>query len=252
MPRRNTTSPPTDTATRASTPAKKPGRKATTATPAEPDDPRKKPGPRKRAGPRAATATPAEPTDTRERLIEAAIEIAQEEGLLAVGLREVARRAGVTHSAPYRHFTDRRDLIVAAAERGFHELFAYVVDRQRETTDDPLDRFWALGVAYFMFAITRPGLFRLMFAREASRAEQLRPAEGAVFSMCVGAIAAAQGAGFVVPGDVQKMALVAWSSMHGLAMLHLDGLTTWLGVADDPEHLAREISARVYGGFALR
>lgn len=224
-------------------------RRTTTTTASA--DPRTRAGaPKKNPTRKSAPATPAEPTDTRERLIEAAIEIAQEEGVLAVGLREVARRAGVTHSAPYRHFSDRRDLIVAAAERGFHELFAYVVDRQRETSDDPLERFWELGVAYFMFATTRPGLFRLMFSREASRAEQLRPAEGAVFSMCVGAIGAAQGAGFVMHGDVQKMALVAWSSMHGLAMLHLDGLTTWLGVADDPEHLAREISSRVYVGFA--
>lgn len=233
MARKTTTTPPSEPPPRAASPTKRPARKANTSTTATP-----------------GSAT--EPTDTRERLIEAAIALAQEEGLLAVGLREVARRAGVTHSAPYRHFADRRELIVAAAERGFHELFAYVVERQRETTDDPLDRFWALGVAYFMFATTRPGLFRLMFSREASRAEQLRPAEGAVFSMCVGAIAAAQGAGFVVHGDVQKMALVAWSSMHGLAQLHLDGLTTWLGLADDPEHLAREISSRVYVGFALR
>lgn len=223
----------------------------TTPAPPPPTDSRNRAGAAKKKTTRkTAATTPAEPTDTRARLIEAAIEIAQEEGVLAVGLREVARRAGVTHSAPYRHFSDRRDLILAAAERGFHELFAYVVDRQRETTDDPLDRFWALGVSYFMFATTRPGLFRLMFSREASRAEQLRPAEGAVFSMCVGAIGAAQGAGFVVHGDVQKMALVAWSAMHGLAMLHLDGLTTWLGVDDDPEHLAREISSRVYVGFA--
>lgn len=188
--------------------------------------------------------------ETRERLIAAAVAIAEEEGLASVGLREVARRSGLTHSAPYRHFRDRRDLIAAAAERGFRELLDACLERQRRGPDDYLSRFSALGIGYFVFAVTRPGLFRLMFSPEASRDERVRPSEGAVFSLCVGAIAAAQGAGLIVPGDPQRHALAAWSSMHGLALLHLDGLTAWVGLDRDPEALAHDVASRVFFGFA--
>ncbi len=191
-------------------------------------------------------------SDTRERLIQAAVTIAEEEGVASIGLREVARRAGLTHSAPYRHFKDRKELVVAAAERGFRELLDACLERQRRGPDDYLSRFWALGIGYFVFAVTRPGLFRVMFAPEASRDERLRPAEGAVFSLCVGAIAAAQGAGLVVPGDPQRHAIAAWSAMHGLALLHLDGLTGWVGLADDPERLAADVCARVFFGFSAQ
>ena len=192
---------------------------------------------------------------TRERLILAAITLAELEGPASVGLREVARRAGVTHAAPYRHFQDREALLVAIAERGFRELLDHCMAGGQGASDgelsqpEPLARFWSLGIRYFTFAIQRPGLFRVMFSPEAARAPALRAAEGAVFSLCVTSIVAAQRAKKVVAGDAQILALVAWSAMHGAAMLYLDGLVRWAGLDAPPETLARELATQVFRGM---
>jgi AcrR family transcriptional regulator len=201
---------------------------------------------------RSAVDSDHESGDTRERLIQAAIAQAELEGPSSVGLREAARRAGVTHAAPYRHFKDREALIVAIAERGFRELFEFCLGLGGGGSDDGLARFWSLGVGYFTFAIRRPGLFRVMFSPEAARASSLRPTEGAVFSLCVTSIVSAQRAGRVAAGDPQMLALVAWSSMHGAAMLYLDGLVRWAGMEDDPDALARALATQVYQGLAPR
>lgn len=189
---------------------------------------------------------------TRERLVLAAVALAEGDGPNAVGLREVARRAGVTHTAPYRHFADREQLLVAVAERGFQELMRHCLELQRVCGDDPLDRFWALGFGYFTFAVERPGLFRAMFSPEAARAEDLRPAEAAVFSLCVSAIVAAQREGLVVEDDPQLLALVAWSSMHGAAMLYLDGLVSWVGIGGNASEIAGRLARQVFNGFLPR
>lgn len=187
--------------------------------------------------------------DTRERLIQAAIALAELEGPGSVGLREAARRAGVTHAAPYRHFADREALLVAIAERGFRELLDHCLAAGGRGGDDPLARFWGLGVGYFTFAVERPGLFRVMFSPEAARAPSLRDAEGAVFSLCVTSIVSAQRAGKVAAGDAQIQALVAWSAMHGAAMLWLDGLVRWVGLEAAPEAIARELAGQVFRGL---
>jgi len=205
--------------------------------------------------PAAAVAAVDSDHATRERLILAAITLAELEGPASVGLREVARRAGVTHGAPYRHFHDREALLVAIAERGFRELLDHCVASGQGQSDgelaqpDPLARFWGLGIGYFTFAIQRPGLFRVMFSPEAARAPTLRANEGAVFSLCVSSIVAAQRAKKVMAGDAQMLALVAWSAMHGAAMLYLDGLVRWAGLDAPPEVLARELAAQVFRGM---
>ena len=188
---------------------------------------------------------------TRSRLIEAAAGLAAEGGLGAVGLREAARRTGVTHGAPYRHFADRGALIVAVAEYGFRELLDACAAAEAAAGSGPLRRWQSLGFAYMAFALRRPGLFRVMFSADAA-AESVRSAEAAVFALCVRSIAAAQREGQVVDGDPQEHALLCWSTMHGLATLHIDGLVDWLGLDIAPEELARRLTNRVYRGLARR
>ncbi len=208
-----------------------------------------------RATKKAVTlSTNPEPDDasTRERLLRAAVALAESGGIAALGLREVARNAGLTHNAPYRHFKDRRALVIATAERGFAELLDSCLARQRDAGSDHLRRFWSLGLGYFDFAITRPGLFRLMFSSEVARAAELRSAEAAVFSLCVAAIASGQSAQVIARGDPQEHALAAWAAMHGLAFLYLDGLVDWVGLDEAPQALAARISSRVFSGLGAR
>jgi AcrR family transcriptional regulator len=193
---------------------------------------------------------PATVTDTREALLRAAVEIADTDGVGAIGLREAARRAGVTHGAPYRHFESQQALVAAVAEQGFRELMAEAQAAQAEAGSDVLLRFHAVGLAYLRFALAHPGQFRVMFGAEAAADPAVRSAEAAVFALAVNEIASAQRQGLIAPGDPQEMALLAWSTAHGLAVLTIDGLVQWVGLdAADPERLARRITALMFNGL---
>ena len=193
---------------------------------------------------------PAANTDTREILLRAAVEIAEADGVGAIGLREAARRAGVTHGAPYRHFENQQALVAAVAEQGFRELMAEVQAAQAAAGADVLARFHALGVAYLHFALAHPGHFRVMFGAEAAAQSSVRSAEAAVFALAVNEIASAQRQGLIAPGDPQELALLAWSTGHGLAVLMIDGLVQWVGLdTSAPERLARRITALMFNGL---
>lgn len=193
---------------------------------------------------------PATVTDTREALLRAAVEIADTDGVGAIGLREAARRAGVTHGAPYRHFESQQALVAAVAEQGFRELMAEAQAAQAEAGSDVLLRFHAVGLAYLRFALAHPGQFRVMFGAEAAADPAVRSAEAAVFALAVNEIASAQRQGLIAPGDPQELALLAWSTAHGLAVLTIDGLVQWVGLdAADHERLARRVTALMFNGL---
>jgi len=188
--------------------------------------------------------------DTRTALLRAAIEIAEADGVGAIGLREAARRAGLTHGAPYRHFDSQRSLVAAVAEHGFKLLMAEVQAAQAAAGADVLARFHALGVAYLCFALAHPGQFRIMFGAEAATEPAVRSAEAAVFALAVNEIASAQRGGLIAAGDPQELALLAWSTGHGLAVLMIDGLVQWVGLdTSAPERLARRITALMFNGL---
>jgi len=193
---------------------------------------------------------PAPTTDTREVLLRAAVEIAEADGVGAIGLREAARRAGVTHGAPYRHFENQQALVVAVAEQGFRQLMAEVQSAQVAAGTDVLARFHALGVGYLRFALAHPGQFRVMFGAEAAADPSVRSAEAAVFALAVNEIASAQRQQLIAAGDPQELALLAWSTSHGLAVLMIDGLVQWVGLdTTAPERLAKRITAMMFNGL---
>jgi AcrR family transcriptional regulator len=155
----------------------------------------------------------------REALIEAALELLAERGKRALSLREVARRAGVSNAAPYRHFTDRAELLCALAEHGFAEL-----ERELSSAGGALD---ALARDYVRFAHAQPARFRLMFEREHASAAMARLAREP-FVRALEQHAAPRSAG-----------LVAWAAVHGIATL---GSERWLesepGAAALADHAA--------------
>ena len=137
----------------------------------------------------------------------------EKEGLEALTLREVARRAGVSHSAPYRHFTEREALLAALAAEGFERLGA----AQRKAAEAGGLR--AMGEAYVTFALENPQRFRLMFGGQISiaRHARLREVATSTFAGLSGALSArlpeAQGA--------RDASIAAWALVHGLAQLLL-------------------------------
>jgi AcrR family transcriptional regulator len=167
-------------------------------------------------------------------LIEASIALAREGGPDRVVLREAARVAGVSHSAAYRHFADREALLVEVSQRARSELAAEM-RRRVNRAEDPLERLQAVGTAYVDFALTEPGLFRTAFishpaatnpdARDRLAVPETRsPADSAEPYEILGQVLdEAQAAGLLDAGRRPGAEIAAWSAVHGLANLLLDG-----------------------------
>lgn len=179
--------------------------------------------------------------DLRRALLDAALEILQERGDLS--LRAVARRAGVSHAAPYHHFADRRALVSALAGEGltaFRE--ALLAGARREA--DPHLRMLEVGVAYVRFAVENPAHFRLMFSAElADRSDDpgLQEAYDAAYAVLLDGVRGVLGEG-APDGAVSAQATFAWSLVHGLSYLILDNQVASLGCSpDEAEELARRV-----------
>jgi AcrR family transcriptional regulator len=161
--------------------------------------------------------------DLRRALLDAA-EALLAEGEAAPGLRAVARRAGVSHAAPYRHFADRAALLAAVAARGFREL-ADRMAHAAAAAGDARARLAALGEAYVGFALDRPAAFRLMFGPQFAGGRggpELQAAQAEAFELLARAVAELRGGAARDP-EVRQAAVAAWGLAHGLAQLLIDG-----------------------------
>lgn len=158
--------------------------------------------------------------DLGNALLKAATDILNEDGLEALSLRAVARRAGVSQTAPYRHFKDKAALMAAVAANGFRGLRASM-GRALNGGEDT-DRLRVIGRAYVEFALDNAGLYRLMFGSDITkidRDDDYWSSSRQTFDLLGEVIASAGGAN---AGKAE--ALAAWSLVHGLSMLLLDDL----------------------------
>ncbi len=154
-------------------------------------------------------------------LIESATAMVDEGGSEAISLRAVAARAGVSQTAPYRHFTDKTALLSAAAVPGF-QAFTECLDQAIASADEPAEQLAAIGRAYVDFAMTRTGMFRLMFLSDllpSSRDPELGAVAMGSFERLTRVVSAWRGETDAVPRDAT--AIAAWALIHGLAMLCL-------------------------------
>ncbi|HXX37801.1 MAG TPA: TetR/AcrR family transcriptional regulator [bacterium] len=158
--------------------------------------------------------------DLRAALLEAAIELIASVGPRGFTLRGVARRAGVSHNAPYRHFRDKDELLAAVAAQGFRELTRAMLDAAASQRT-ALDRLQRSGLAYVVFALRRPEHFAIMFDTPFPTADYPEGAEAGkeAFETLVRFIEACQQDGSLPPGDTLRRALVAWALVHGIAKL---------------------------------
>jgi AcrR family transcriptional regulator len=166
------------------------------------------------------TSKPYHHGDLRRALVAAGIALLAEGGAAALDLRKVARKAGVSHTAPYRHFSDKRALLVAIAEEGFIRLAERL--NPAMTDSSPLS---AMAIAYVHFALDEPALMREMFSGltiDRLDHDSLHQASKASFSMLIQTIQQEQASGRCVPDNAERLALVLWSLLHGLAMLIIE------------------------------
>ncbi len=152
--------------------------------------------------------------DLRNALRDAARAILEEEGLTGLSLRAVARRAGVSHAAPYRHFENHEALLVDLALEGFAELQSEIA-AAGAGPGLVSDRIPDIGAAYMRFVARRPALARLMFGAQLPNRNKF-PDLAASADAIGGEIGTAL-------GDT-ALGLAVWAAIHGLAMLVLENV----------------------------
>jgi AcrR family transcriptional regulator len=163
--------------------------------------------------------------DLRQSLIDAAIALLGEEEITDLSLRQVARRVGVSHNAPYRHFEDKEALLAAVAEQGFQSLRTAMETAQQESPPLSSQHLEAIGIAYVNFALANPAYYRLMFGDyrcNFSKYPAVAEAAQQSFMVLVNTIREGQVAGIFRAADSVNMARVAWALVHGQSMLALD------------------------------
>lgn len=161
--------------------------------------------------------------DLKNALIRAGIEILSRDGIQALSLRSVAKRAGVSHAAPYAHFADKDALIAAIAAEGYRKLYAQLAAAPQDS-DDPLARLRDTAFAYLQFALDEPDHFRITFSGVVT-AEKSYPdyveQSRRCYALVVGLVTDCQAQGLFAGEDAQRLAVSIWSCIHGFAQLVL-------------------------------
>ena len=171
--------------------------------------------------------------DLRRALLDATLSLAAELGPAGVTLRQVADRAGVSQTAPYRHFDDKAAMLAAASEEGFRLLHARMTEAARPFTADPMRRIGAWGRCYVDFAVAHTAHFRLMFGQgspQKSATEALQAAARETFQLLFQTVESGARTARLRAADTRELALKIWSLAHGIAVLAIDGQTVFLGV----------------------
>lgn len=170
--------------------------------------------------------------DLGNALTSAATDLARRGGPEAVVLREAARQVGVSATAAYRHFANHDDLIHAVKERSQADLAAAMraelatLPPETDRAAAAMARMRAIGRGYLTFALREPGLFRTAFCR-AEGPPQEHPGDGMseseAYRILTGALDDLVDCGVLDPGRRPFAEAAAWASVHGMAMLLLDG-----------------------------
>ncbi|MGW5067894.1 TetR/AcrR family transcriptional regulator [Streptomyces cyaneofuscatus] len=177
--------------------------------------------------------------DLRAACLRAARELLEEDGSAGLSLRAVARRAGVSATAPYRHYADREALVSAVAAEGYRELAGSLA--QAHPAPSTPDELAAVAVAYVRFALEHPALFRAMFAEPCDPTSAERVAATEAISQYVRTIV-----GATFPDvDADALSTTVWALVHGLAFLHLDGKLD----TSTPEAVAAQVNSAVHALF---
>jgi AcrR family transcriptional regulator len=179
--------------------------------------------PSKRAAPKRRR--PYHHGNLRRALLDEALATIRAEGVDGVTLREIGARLGVSRTALYRHFADKRALLTAVATEGFRTLRQQLVSAW-EAGSRGDEAFRAMGVAYVRFALANPAHYRVMFGGavdpKVQDPELVSEAQGA-FQALVDALSALQRDALVRGDDTVLMATYVWALVHGMAMLGIDG-----------------------------
>lgn len=192
------------------------------------------------------------PVDLKEACVRAARDVIAEQGVERLSLREVARRLGVSHQAPYKHYASRDHLLAEVMRRCFASFAAALDARPRR--DDPMADLGSLGHAYLAYARQHPLEYRLMFGTPwpapAEHPDLVRDAVHA-FNVLRDVLRRACGGGARMRARVDLDAMFIWSTMHGITSIGHSDVMAWLELAPKvaaqaPQH-AMDMISRALG-----
>ena len=179
--------------------------------------------------------------DLRSALLEAATNMIAEEGVEILTMRGLSQRIGVSRTALYRHFDDKTALLAAIAEEGFKQMTQGIQPEIADSEGDILSIFEKTWIRYVHFAVENPTLYSLMFGKQIFDWQNypgLLKAGTDSFNQVVELVRIGQQANKLKSGDPRKLAYVAWSMAHGLAIHTIDGRGDRVGDREEVIQLA--------------
>jgi AcrR family transcriptional regulator len=189
------------------------------------------------------------PTDLRRKVLDASLALIEEGGLDRLSMREVARKAGVSHQAPYHYFADREAILAAIAGEGFSALGQSLVRAATQAGSEPAKAVEAMGRAYVDSALRHPAHFQAMFRADAvplDRYPEARKREDEALGALVEGVDKALAG---QPAETRRrIAIASWALVHGLSTLILEGsLARKVGV---PRARQKQLADEVIGTFS--
>ena len=162
--------------------------------------------------------------DLKNALIEAGLDILSKEGVQALSLRKVARKAGVSHAAPYAHFADKQALIAAIATEGYARLYQDLAEVAAHYAGDPSQALIEVAWAYVQFAVNHPDHFKVTFSgiveNETDYPEYVEQSKKSL-KLVMDLVTDCQEVGLLTAGDSELLAISIWAGIHGFISLLL-------------------------------
>ncbi len=194
--------------------------------------------------------------DLRNALIQSGLELLAEGGASGLDLRQVARRAGVSHAAPYRHFSDKSSLLAAINQEGFRWLAESIQTRLATAPNDALEQLVAIANGYVQFAQAHPRLMREMFSGlniEREGYPELYAESKSVYELYVQVVRRGQERGQIIGSPPTALAGVLWSMLHGVAMLIIEHqITSYADTPEAIESVTRLCVESLYKGLGVK
>lgn len=180
--------------------------------------------------------------DTKAVLLQTATSLLKERGADAITLRAVGERAGVSRTAPYRHFKDKEALLAGVAAQAFGLLGRAFADA-KQLHHDPVRQLDTMLETYVAFALDEPYQYRLMFGSDLRSHEhpELKDAAMTVLTQLVQTVQEAQEKGRVREGSPTRLAALLYAATHGAVDLILAGHTEPEKALDKPDQLVRDL-----------
>jgi AcrR family transcriptional regulator len=205
------------------------------------------------AVPSHKTGKPYHHGDLRQQLLCAASDLLEANNIASLSLRAVAKQLGVSHTAPYRHFKDKESLLAGIAGQGFDQLSTQMARVMAQHPDDPASQLKEAGHAYVQLAISNPQCTQLMFSDILPCDDtypETRASADAAFEGLKSIIRDGQLSGIFKSGDIELLALTAWSGIHGLSLLLIGGnLSDILTVDADDGSLVSSVTENMLEGL---